>query len=203
VSAHLDSDVQPPVLNRLTIDWREGAFREYLLSGSAGRFLGLWACCCQAIFSYLGAELIGIAADETERQRETLPKAVRRVSYRVVIYYVGAILALGLNVSANDPVLKAHVEQGGNESPFVLMVQRAGIPHLAHVINAVALIASVSVANANLYITVYFMSMFCVDCRAEVCMLLQRRSKLLQFLRGRTIGMYRFTVYLCPRYRQF
>jgi yeast amino acid transporter len=193
----------PPVLNRLTIDWREGAFREYLLSGSAGQFLGLWACCCQAIFSYLGAELIGIAADETERQRETLPKAVRRVSYRVVIYYVGGVLALGLNISANDPILKSYVDQGGYESPFVLMVQRAGIPHLAHVINAVALVATVSVANANLYVSVYFICVFCVDCRVEVCMPLQRRTKLLQFLRGRIVGTYQFTVYFCLWYRRF
>src|SRR5271167_3569805 len=105
------------------VDWREDAFREYILTGAAGRLIGFWACCCQATFSYLGVELIGIAADETERQRETLPKAVRRVSYRVVIYYVGAVLALGLNISANDPVLQSYVVQGGYESPYVLIVR--------------------------------------------------------------------------------
>ena len=42
-------------------------------------------------------------------------------------------------------------------SPFVLMVRRAGIKGLDHVINAVALIAAVSVANANLYVTVCFL----------------------------------------------
>lgn len=107
--------------------------------------------------------MIGIAADETERQRETLPKAVRRVSYRVVFYYVGAVLVLGLNVSANDPILKSYVDEGGYESPYVLMVRRAGIPGLAHVINVVALIASVSVANANLYVTVCCI-LSCVHC---------------------------------------
>jgi yeast amino acid transporter len=140
----------------LTTDWQDGtAFIPYLASGDWGKFLGFWGCCCQAIFSYLGVELIGIAADETERQRENLPKAVRRVSYRIVFYYVGAVFVLGLNVSAHDPVLKADSDTGSFSSPFVLMVQRAGIPGLAHVINAVALIASLSVANANLYLSVY------------------------------------------------
>jgi len=144
-----------PSSQRPNKDWRQGAFRPYLVDGGAGRLYGFWECCCQAIFAYVGTELIGIAADETERQRETLPKSVRRVSYRIIFYYVGAVFVLGLNVSANDPVLKANVDDPTRSysSPFVLMVQRAGIPGLAHVINAVALIAALSVANANLYVT--------------------------------------------------
>jgi amino acid transporter len=106
------------------------------------------------MFSYLGLEIIGIAAEETERPRETLPHAVRRVAYRSIIYHVGAVLVLGLNVSANDPILKSIATQNYN-SPFVLMVERAGISGLKHVINAVTLIASLSVANARLYVSVY------------------------------------------------
>ena len=134
-------------------------------------------------------ELIGIAADESERQRETLPRAVRRVSYRVIFYYVGAITVLGLNVSAKDQVLQSFLSSGGYSSPFVLMVQRAGIPRLAHVINSVALISVASVANANLYVSVcFFVSQ--VDCRAVLCMHLPRRNKLHAFSKKRIIGMY-------------
>jgi amino acid transporter len=145
-----------PLSKSLISDWREVSFQSFLVPGAAGRFFGFWACCCQAIYAYVGTEVIGIAADETERQRETLPKAVRRVSYRIMFYYVGAVFVLGLNVSALDPLLKSSLSDpnGSYESPFVLMVRRAGIPGLAHVINAVALIASLSVANANLYASV-------------------------------------------------
>lgn len=145
-----------PLSESLISDWREVSFQSYLVPGAAGRFFGFWACCCQAIYAYVGTEVMGIAADETERQRETLPKAVRRVSYRIMFYYVGAVFVLGLNVSALDPLLKSSVSDpnGSYQSPFVLMVRRAGIPGLAHVINAVALIASLSVANANLYSSV-------------------------------------------------
>ena len=62
------------------------------------------------------------------------------------------------------------------------MVRRAGIPGLAHVINAVALISVVSVANANLYVTVRSLSLSSANLiRVEVCLLLQKRRKLQRF----------------------
>ena len=62
---------------------------------------------------------------------------------------------LGLNVQANDLVLYDEFASGeGYSSPFILMVERAGLGQLKHVINAVALVAAVSVANANLYLSV-------------------------------------------------
>jgi len=101
-------------------------------------------------------ELIGIAAGETERPRETLPKVVRHVSVRLVLYYVGVVLALSLTVSSNDPILRLIVTNGsyGYYNPFTLMAQRAGIPVLAHLFTGVAVIACISVANASLYVTV-------------------------------------------------
>ena len=138
----------------MVLDWRADAFKTYLTSGNSGRFLGLWNSCCQAIFSYLGVEAIGIAADECERQRKVLPGAVRRISYRVIIYYVGAVFVLGLNLSPDDPSLKLDLASGMTSSPFALMFDRAGVPVLRNLINAVALIASVSSANASLYIGV-------------------------------------------------
>lgn len=116
--------------------------------------MGFWYCCCSATFAYLGVEMIGVAAHETVRQRETLPRAVRRISYRVIFYYVGAALVLGLNVSVQDPILKEHVLNGSSVSPFVIMIRRAGIRGLPSVINAAAFIAALSVANINLYMAV-------------------------------------------------
>jgi amino acid transporter len=71
-----------------------------------------------------------------------------------MIYYVGAVVVLGLNLSADDPILKLNLETGATSSPFALMFDRAGIPVLRNLINACALIASVSTANADLYIGV-------------------------------------------------
>jgi amino acid permease len=140
----------------LTPVWREGGMKDFLLGGSWGRLIGFWSVCCQACFAYTGAETIAITAGEVERPRQTVPKAVRRVINRLNLYYVGAVLVLGLNLSSNDPILQwslnnANVSYHG---PFVLMAQRAGIPSFGDFLNVMALGAAFSVANASLYVTV-------------------------------------------------
>lgn len=84
-----------------------------------------------------------------------MPKAIRRVSYQVTIYYMGAVLVLALTVPSNDPLLRlSENDKRHYPGPFVLMVERGGIPVLAHIINVVMVLAALSVATANLYITV-------------------------------------------------
>ena len=129
----------------------------YLVGGGAGRLAGFWSCCCQALFSYLGAELIGITAFEVERPRDSIPKAARRVSNRLVFYYASTIFILGLNVSSRDPILQYFITNpaGKYQGPFVLMAQRANIPGLDHLLNAIVILTILSLANANLYVSVY------------------------------------------------
>lgn len=98
---------------------------------------------------------MGITADEVERQRETLPRAVNKITSRIGYLYIAALLVLGLNLSANDPILSQGIEnkntfQGG----FIVMVLRANIPVLPHIINAIMILAVVGVANADLYVAV-------------------------------------------------
>lgn len=120
--------------------------------------IGFWAVCCQACFSYSGVENIAITADEVERPRQTIPKAVRRVVSRLNLYYIGAIFVLGINLSANDPIIAAALQgkpgavySGG----FVLIAERAGLPQFASFLNVMALGAAFSVANVELYVGVY------------------------------------------------
>ena len=82
-----------------------------------------------------------------------MPRAIHRTSRRLVYYYVGATIVLGLNLSANDPQLGWYIDnpKGSYQGPFVLMAQRTGIPGLDHILNAVVLVACLSVANTNLY----------------------------------------------------
>ena len=108
-----------------------------------------------------------MTAVETERQRETLPKAVKRISHRIIFYYVGAILILGLNLSANDPILPMRVAADSiryYHGGFITMLQRANIPGLPHVCNAVMVIAALSVANADIYVAVSQHRNCRVDC---------------------------------------
>lgn len=99
---------------------------------------------------------MGISADEAERQRETLPRAVNRITSRIAYLYIAALLVLSVNISADDPILGLGIENRNFTSPggFIVMVQRANIPHLAGIINVVMILAVVGVANADLYVAV-------------------------------------------------
>lgn len=55
---------------------------------NTGRFLGWLSVLVQAAFSFQGMELVAIAASETESPRRNISKAVRRVFYRILIFYV-------------------------------------------------------------------------------------------------------------------
>ena len=140
------------------------------------------------MFTFTGNEIIGITADETERQRETLPKATKRISSRIIFYYIGAIFVLGLNLSANDPMLPLRVYDDPNKpyhGGFIIMLQRANIPVLPHIVNAVMIIAALSVENVDIYITVVIDYPPTDKFRAGVYMLWLVRIRGSNFLRGK------------------
>lgn len=113
------------------------------------------------MFSYTGNELLAITAWETEYPRHSLPKAVRRVSARIVLYYTLAILMLGLTVSPSDPLLTLPEDTRPNyPGSFIVMVERAGIPFVPDLVNAVMIIAATSVATLDIYVAV--LSRYCL-----------------------------------------
>ena len=73
-----------------------GPMNAYLEPGTLGRFLAFWKVFIQATFSYGGSEMCIIAAGETENPRVNIPKAVRRVFWRVLIFYVLAIFLVSV-----------------------------------------------------------------------------------------------------------
>lgn len=60
----------------------------YLLDGALGRFLAFFKVFVQATFAYGGSEMCVIAAGETVDPRRNIPKAVRRVFWRILMFYV-------------------------------------------------------------------------------------------------------------------
>jgi amino acid transporter len=49
------------------------------IPGGKGKFLGFWAVLSQAAFSYIGTEIVAIAAGEAKNPRRNLPRAIKRV----------------------------------------------------------------------------------------------------------------------------
>ncbi|KAK4621235.1 putative proline-specific permease put4 [Fulvia fulva] len=131
-----------------------GPMNTYLRPGALGRFLAFWKVSIQATFAYGGSEMCVIAAGETENPRYNIPKAVRRVFWRILIFYVLAIFLVGMCVSSEDPRLLNAITEGAPgaaASPFVIAIVNGGMPVLPHIINAVILSSTWSAGNAFFY----------------------------------------------------
>ncbi|CED82510.1 amino acid transporter [Phaffia rhodozyma] len=136
--------------------WKNpGPFNQYtsgdtVVGGSWGRFLAFWNVFVQAAFSFLGSEIVVVAVGETENPRKNVPKAIKRVFWRLLIFYVLAILIIGLLVPYTDSRL-LNGSDDVSASPFVIAILNAGIKGLPSVINAVLLIAAWSAGNSDIY----------------------------------------------------
>jgi len=119
------------------------------IPGAKGRFFAFWATFLNAAFSYLGTEIVALAAAEVRNPRRNMPKAIRRVFYRILLFYVGGVIIIGWLVPYNDQRLL-----GGStatSSPFVIAMENAKIKALPSIINAVILSSAFSAGNSVLY----------------------------------------------------
>jgi amino acid transporter len=147
-----------------------GAMNEYLVSGARGRFCGFLKVMqpprstaaannggksfVNACFAFSGSEVICVAASETLNPRRNIPKAVRRTFWRVVIFYVFGVLAIGVLVPSNDKGLTTALSEGKSgaaASPWVAAIVNAGIDGLPHIINAVILSSAWSCGNSFMF----------------------------------------------------
>ncbi|KAF9525951.1 general amino acid permease 1 [Crepidotus variabilis] len=114
------------------------------------KFLAIVSVLVQAAFSFQGMELVVIAASETESPRRNIAKAVRRVFYRILVFYILGILMIGMLVAYNDDELLKSTGTAA-QSPFVIAINRAGIKVLPHIINAAVFTSAFSAGNSFLF----------------------------------------------------
>ncbi|KAM6496675.1 general amino acid permease 1 [Amanita muscaria] len=114
------------------------------------RFLAILSVIVQASFSFQGMEFLAVAAAETQSPRRNIAKAVRRVFYRIIIFYVLGILIIGMLVAYDDANL---LQNSGtaSESPFVIAFNRASVKVLPHIINAAVFTSAFSAGNSQLF----------------------------------------------------
>ncbi|KAK4049803.1 hypothetical protein OIV83_003859 [Microbotryomycetes sp. JL201] len=132
--------------------WRNpGPFVQRLgIAGATGRFLGFFAVLTQAAFSYIGTEIVAIAAGEAKNPRKSLPRAIKGVYIRIIVFYLLGTFVIGLLVPSNDPRLKLGSGTAAS-SPFVIAINNAGIKALPSIINAALLSSAWSAASSDLY----------------------------------------------------
>lgn len=111
---------------------------------------GAWLALTLVITSYMGVEVIAVTAGEAEHPETSIPRAMKSMVLRLIIFYV---LAIGVMLMMTPWNLIGEGGRGITGSPFVRAFASAGIPYAAGVMNLVVISAALSSANSNLYLT--------------------------------------------------
>ncbi|KAK6456794.1 amino acid permease [Scheffersomyces xylosifermentans] len=115
-------------------------------------FKGVCSVFIGAAFSFGGIELVALAAAETRNPRKSLPRATKQVFWRVTIFYILTAIIIGFLVPFDDErLLDGSTSEDITASPFVIAIQNGGINVLPHIMNAVILVAVISVGNSSVY----------------------------------------------------
>lgn len=102
-------------------------------------------------FSFQGTELIGITAGESETPGESIPKAIKQVFWRILIFYILSIAVIAALIPYTSSNLLGTNATDITISPFTLVFKRAGLAGAASVMNAVILTSVLSSANSGMY----------------------------------------------------
>ncbi|KAF6221837.1 hypothetical protein HO133_001805 [Letharia lupina] len=151
--------------------WLFGGCMSYNLSSPSAD--SARTCLTIAMFQFMGGEIVLVTAAEAESPRRDLPTAARYMYLLPVSLYLVVIFFVGLCVNYLDPRLPhPHVEYyspgsrldgitTGTRSPFVIVIQNAGISGLPGFLNAAFLFSALTAANSALYVssrTVFFLA---------------------------------------------
>lgn len=81
-----------------------------------------------------------------------MPRAVKQVFWRILLFYVLSIVVIAAIIPYTDPLL-LNKNQSVSQSPFTIVFDRIGIAFAASIINAVILTSLLSAANSGMYTT--------------------------------------------------
>ena len=110
---------------------------------------GVWLSLTITLTSYMGVEIIAVTAGEAERPEVTIPRAMRSIVWRLILFYVAAVAIMVTMVPWNQASSSSTV----SGSPFVTAFVAAHVPFAATIMNFVVLTAALSSVNTNLYLS--------------------------------------------------
>lgn len=97
------------------------------------------------IFSFMGTEIVAIAAGESAEPKKAITQATNSVTWRIFVFYVGSIAVVVTLLPWNSSDVL--------ESPYVAVLDYIGIPAAAQIMNFIVLTAVLSCLNSALYAT--------------------------------------------------
>lgn len=99
-------------------------------------------------FSFQGSELVGVAAGESENPKTMIPKAIKSIFWRIILFYMATIFIIGLLIPySSHQLLQTDIAS----SPFTIIFKQAGLWHAASFVNLTILIAILSAGNSSMY----------------------------------------------------
>ena len=98
------------------------------------------------MFSFIGAEVVTIAAAESSNPAQQIARATRSVIWRICIFYLGSMFIVISVVPWNDPLLPVH---GSYQRALELL----NVPYAKLIVDAVILVAVTSCLNSSIYIS--------------------------------------------------
>jgi amino acid transporter, AAT family len=110
---------------------------------------GVWLSLTITLTSYMGVEIIAVTAGEAEHPEVTIPRAMRSIVWRLILFYVAAIAIMVAMVPWNQSGNSSSV----SGSPFVTAFVGVRLPFAAAIMNFVVLTAALSSVNTNLYLS--------------------------------------------------
>ncbi|WP_454042429.1 amino acid permease [Cellulosimicrobium sp. Marseille-Q8652] len=95
------------------------------------------------VFAFGGIEIVTIAAAEARDPRTAVARATRSIVWRILVFYLGSVAIMVLVLPWDSPLLA--------ESPFVAVLDLAGLAGAARLMEVVVVVALLSAFNANVY----------------------------------------------------
>ncbi|NWC94661.1 MULTISPECIES: GABA permease [unclassified Pseudomonas] len=96
------------------------------------------------MFSFMGTEIVTIAAAESKNPGQQISKATNSVIWRIGLFYLVSIFIVVALVPWNDPALAA-------VGSYQTVLERMGIPNAKLIVDLVVLVAVTSCLNSALY----------------------------------------------------
>ncbi len=120
------------------------------------------------MFSFMGTEIVTIAAAESKDPGKQITKATNSVIWRICLFYLVSIFLVVALVPWNDPVL---AEVGSYQT----VLSRIGVPNAKLIVDIVVLIAVTSCLNSALYTSSRML--FSLSKRGDAPAMAQRTTK--------------------------
>ncbi|KAL8276435.1 hypothetical protein RQP46_011137 [Phenoliferia psychrophenolica] len=99
--------------------------KSYLVPGATGRFLAFWSTLTSAAFALGNIQVVASAASEVQNPRKNIPKALRRVFFRIIFFYLASLFVVGLILNSDDP--RIGTSSGTAASPTLVGLAQDGV----------------------------------------------------------------------------